>query len=329
MMIFAMRRPTYIIIILFLTGLMITDCGRGKAKDTGNGKLTIATLRGPSSMGMIRLIDSLNTGGNHTVKVEILSEPLQIRKMMIDGSADFVILPTTMAAITYNKGFGYRLVAVPVWGTLYLAGSDTTIKSWENLRGKRVYLMARGMTPDELFRYLLRRNGIDPEKDIKLDYSFPTHIDLANATGAGRAPLAVLSEPLASMVMKNNKTVRRIFSLDEEWAKFEGTPLAETAFIAKKSVLEKNRDLTEKLIASYKLSTDWVNRYHDSAAVLIVKYNILPDYEAAFNAIPLSNLKFKRAGDVRNEVIEYLNVFYRMNPDIIGGKIPDEEFIYQ
>lgn len=49
-----------------------------------------------------------------------------------------------MAAITYNKGMDYRLVAVPVWGTLYLVGQDTAVTEWENLKGKRVYVMARG-----------------------------------------------------------------------------------------------------------------------------------------------------------------------------------------
>ncbi|MDA3822771.1 MAG: ABC transporter substrate-binding protein, partial [Bacteroidales bacterium] len=138
----------------------------------------IATLKGPSSMGMIRLIDSLNQGENHTVEVKILNEPLQVRKMMIDHTADFAILPTTMAAIVYNKGLEYQLMAIPVWGTLYLSGSDTTITQWEDLRGRRVNVMARGMTPDVLFRYLLQKNDIDPDKDITLDNSFPTHIDL-------------------------------------------------------------------------------------------------------------------------------------------------------
>ena len=88
-------------------------------------------------MGMIRLIDSLSQGKRHSVQVKILNEPLQVRKMMIDGSADFVILPTTMAAIVYNKGLEYQLIAIPVWGTLYLFGSDTTITRWEDLRGKK------------------------------------------------------------------------------------------------------------------------------------------------------------------------------------------------
>lgn len=319
----------YIVFLIIPALLVLIGCGKKRAASADHEVLTIATLKGPSSMGMIKLIDSLGSKNNHSVKVVILNEPMLVRKMMIEGTADFAILPSTMAAVSYNKGLDYQLVAVPVWGTLYLVGNDTSIKSWEDLKSRRVYVMARGMTPDVLFRYLLTRNGIDPEKDITLDYSFPTHIDLANAVGAERAEMGVLSEPYASLIMKNNRNVRRIFSLDDEWKKFEGIPLAETAFMAKKSVLKNHRDITEKIISSYESSTRWVNLYPDSAAVLIVKYNILPDYEAALNAIPLSNLKFIRASFIKKEINEYLNIFHKMNPDIIGGKMPDENFIYQ
>jgi NitT/TauT family transport system substrate-binding protein len=72
-----------------------------------------------------------------------------------------------------------------------------------------------------------------------------------------------------------------------------------------------------------------VNQHPDSAAALIVKYGILPEPEVAVNAIPGSNLKFKRADEVKKEIEDYLNVFYKLNPDIVGGKMPDEDFIYR
>ncbi len=279
-------------------------------------------------MGMIRLIDSLNNAGDSNIQIDILNEPIQVRNMMLDGTADFAILPTTMAAILYNKGLDYRLIAIPVWGTLYLVGEDTTITRWEDLRNKRVHVMAKGMTPDVLFRYLLQKNGINPDKDITLDYSFPTHNKLANAIAAGQAKLGVIPEPLVSLVMHKNKKVHPVFDLNLEWSKQQNAPIAMTAFLGKKSILKENLPLVEQLISSYKNSTQWVNQNPDSAATLIVKYNILPDYQVALQAIPLSNLNFVRANKIQTQVNEYLKVFYDMNPEIIGGRIPDENFFY-
>lgn len=322
---YMLRNSLLLVVLLFF----LNGCRNSTLNVYNTSAYTIATLKGPSSMGMIRLIDSLSHGNKNEVKVKILNEPLQVRKMMIDGSADFAILPATMAAIVYNKGLEYQLIAIPVWGTLYLFGSDTTITRWEDLRGRRVNVMARGMTPDVLFRYLLQKNGINPDKDITLDYNFPNHIDLANAVAAGQADLGVISEPFASMAMQNNKAVRRIFSLTDEWSKYEDFPIAETAFMAKKSMIKNNRQIVEKLISGYEASTRWVNQNPDSAAFLIVKYNILPNAEVALNAIPRSNLKFVRAKGIQPQIEAYFNVFYQMNPDIIGGKIPDENFFYQ
>ena len=302
---------------------------RNPARSTGDQpSIMIVSLKGPSSMGIIRLIDSIYNDNNKAVKITILDEPIQVRKMMLDGSADFALLPSTMAAILYNKGLDYKLAGIPVWGTLYLFGQDTTIKSWEDLRNKRVYVMARGMTPDVLFRFLLEENGINPEKDIILDYSFPTHIDLANAVVAGQAVLGVLSEPQVSLVMTRNNNVHTIFDLNSEWNKVRGAPIAQTAFVVKGSTLSSVPELAGKIISACERSVKWVNSYPDSAAGLIVKYNILPDHEVAVNSIPRSNMNFRRAYDIRNEIEKYFEVFYKMNPDIIGGKLPDENFYH-
>jgi NitT/TauT family transport system substrate-binding protein len=323
---FEFMRIRLIIFIVFV--FILTGC-RNQSRNNGD-KLPykIATLKGPSSMGMIRLIDSISNAGVSTFQIDILSEPVLVRKMMLDGTADFAILPTTMAAILYNKGLEYQLIAIPVWGNLYLVGPDTTITGWKDIKNKRVYVMAKGMTPDVLFRHLLQKNGISPEKDIILDYSFPTHIELANAIAAGQAEPGILPEPLVSLVMHENKNIHLLFDLNLEWSKQLDIPVAMTAFLAKKSILKENPQLVEQLILSYKNSTQWVNQNPDSAANLIVKYNILPDYELAFHAIPLSNLNFVRANKIQVQINEYLNVFYDMNPDIIGGKIPDENFFY-
>src|SRR5574344_1178985 len=104
------------VIVLFTVSL--TGCGTGSGENP-EGNLTLVTLKGPSSMGMVQLTDSLSREKNPTCHVVMVNEPLQARKLMLEGKADIVLLPMTMAAISYNKGLDYRLVAVPVWGALY------------------------------------------------------------------------------------------------------------------------------------------------------------------------------------------------------------------
>jgi len=319
-------RVLYVFCILSV--ILLGNCTNRTGRNDQKTVVTIATLKGPSAMGMIKLIDSLDRVEEPGIKVQIVNEPIQVRKMMLDGKADFAVLPTTMAAITYNKGLEYKLVAIPVWGTLFLFGKDSTITRWEDLRHKKVHVMARGMTPDVLFQYLLEKNGLDPQQDITLDYSFPTHIDLANAVAAGRAELGVISEPLVSVVIQKNKQVRAIFDLNREWEKIQGSPVAQTALLVKDGIIEKNPRLVESVLDAYERSSRWVNENPDSAAVLIARYEILPNAEVALQAIPGSGLHFVRARKIRSQITDYLQVFYDMNPQIIGDKLPDETFYY-
>ena len=198
-----------VLIYLILLSLSLWGCNNEK----DNQKITIATLKGPSAMGMIKMIDSLKNNINTNFEITIYNEPIQVRKLMLENKVDLAILPTTMGSILYNKGIPYQLVAIPVWGTLYLVGKDTTFNTWNDMKGKKVNLMAKGMTPDVLFKQLLIQNGLNPEKDLQLDYSFPTHIDLANAVASNQVDLAVISEPLVSMVKQKNKNVKTIFNL--------------------------------------------------------------------------------------------------------------------
>ena len=318
-----------IILLLWLIPfLLISGCGQRSQIVDNQSDIVIATLKGPSSMGMIKFIDSINIDVVSNIKIVILNEPMQVRKMMLDGSADFAILPTTMAALLYNKGVDYRLIAIPVWGSLYLLGSDSSITEWKDLRGRRINVMGRGMTPDVLFRYLLEKNGLNADSDVLLDYSFPTHIDLANAVAAGLADMGVVSEPLASLVLDKNRGVNTIFDLNLEWEKLEGVPIAQTAFVGRESFMRHNPQVVKEIVSAYERSSQWVNTNADSAASLIVKYDILPEYWLALHSIPRSNIRFVAAAGIREEIDRYLKVFYDINPEIIGGKMADENFIY-
>ena len=330
-----MKKSLYTFIFLSAFLPFLAGCGNesDNEKDT---KCTVITLKGPSSVGMIKMIDSiklrdfLNKPGKKKpwIKIEILNEPLQVRKMMIDGTADFAILPMTTAAALYNKGLDYKLVAVPIWGTLYLCGKDPSIKTWKDLKGRRINLMAKGMTPDVLFRYLLMKNGLNPDRDVKLDYSFPTHTSLTNAMIAGVVDIGVLTEPFVSMAADKNKSLLTIFDLNAEWLKACGTPIAETAFVGKSKFIINHPKLTAEILKEYANSTNWVNANPDSAAILTANYQILPNPAVTRSAIPRCNLRFVKAADAQKDVNNYLNTFYNMNKEITGGKMPDSTFYW-
>ncbi|MCK4662844.1 MAG: ABC transporter substrate-binding protein [Bacteroidales bacterium] len=318
-------------IFLFIL-LILISCKEKQNKTKENTVVKIATLKGPSAMSMVKMIDS-KVFKDKNIKAEFIikDEPIQIRALLLQNETDFAILPTTFAALLYNKGVQYKLAAIPVWGTLYLFGEDTCIKEWNDLKNKHIYVMARGMTPDVMFRFLLEKNNIDPENDVKLDYSFPTHIELANAVAANKAKLAVISEPLVSMVIAKNPKVKPIFSFDKEWeiATQGEIPLTQTALIVNPEFASKHKDLVDEFLTEYKKSSEWVNRNTVEASKLIVKYNIILNEKVAQSSISRSNIKFEYAYNIKDGINKYLEIFYNFDPKITGGKLPDEEFYYK
>lgn len=289
----------------------------------------IATLRGPSAMSMIKMIDEMDTLQGKSAEFIIKNEPVQLRPLILQNKVDFAIVPTNMAAILYNKHHAYHVAAIPVWGTLYLFGSDTSISSWSDLRNKKIHLMAKGMTPDVMFRYLLDENGLNPNSDVKLDYSFPTHIELANAIASGKAELGVISEPMVSMVKQKNSSVHSLLSLNNEWKKITGLSIPQTSLLVNNKFAENNNEWVRQFLAEYKKSIEWVNNNPEQASELIVKHNILDNKQTAEKAIPACNIKYQDAREAKQTIVSYLEIFYNMNPDIVGGKIPDEKFYYK
>ncbi len=319
-----------IFVIILIAVLIISSCKNIPSPE--KQKITTATLKGPSAMSMIRMIDRPDTLiGGFSTEFEIKNEPNQVRMLILNEQVDFAVVPSTMGALLYNKTGKYILAAVPVWGTLYLFGSDTSIHTWSDLKGKTVSLMAKGMTPDIMFRYLAEKNGVNPAKDIKLDYSFPSHIELSNAIAAGLSDLGVISEPLVSIVSEKNKNVKPLINFNSEWIKLFGdnVPFAQTALLVHKDIAGKYPGAVDDYLEKLERSIQWVNLNPEKAAGLFVKHKIMPDSATAVHSIPRCNLKFSHAGEEMNGIQEYFKVFYNFNPSILGDKLPDEKFYYK
>ncbi len=322
-------RPSVFYTIIFSTVILsFLSCNTKSPDDVA---VEVLSLKGPSAMSMLFMMDELKEINKTPLSFEILDEPLQIRARMLKEEPEFALIPTNMAANLYNKGVPYQVAAIPVWGTLIVFGKDQNIVDWQDLKGKRIHLMAKGMTPDILMRFLLMKNGLDPDHDIILDYSFPSHADLANAVIAGLSEIAVLSEPLVSMVLAKNKEVKPIFNLDEEWKKVfrNDFSIPQTSLVVKSSFALENPEFVVSFINEYQEFCSQIDNNLPQAGQLAVHFEILPEASIAINSIPGCNMHVMPSWEAYERVISFLEVFYTFNPESIGGKMPDENFFFQ
>lgn len=299
-------------------------CAQSRTEET---RINIMVLSGTTGLSLVKMLEEHpSLGGNVTVDYTVVKAPDQMVAKVISGEADIAALPTSTASILYNKGIPIKLGAITNWGVMYLLGREQTVKDWKELKGKEVAGIAKGTSPDLLFRYLLSANGLDPDQDLALRY-YPTPVELAQMAIAGRVDLAFLPEPWVTEVITKNSSYRILLDFQEEWKKVEHRreSYPQSCIVIQKKLIQERPEIVVRFLAEAASSSRWVNEQPEAAGLLAQKH-IFISAAAAQAAIPRCNLRFAVADDIRQEVDYYLRKFYEFNPQSIGEKVPDENF---
>lgn len=293
--------------------------------------ITVDYLGGPSAISMIKMLkEKPYLGKNTNVTYEMLKQVPLIQANMLNKKADFIVAPTNMGAMVYNKTKGeYLLADVYSWGVLYLSSTEE-IKSWEDLKGKEIYLIGKTGTPGIVTNNLLKLNGLEPEKDVKLIYlSSPQ--ELASYMIAGKAKTAILPEPVQTQVLMKNKNVKVAMNIQEEWAKKYDSKLGfpQSSIFVKKELVDSRPDVVRAFLREHKASINWVNANKADAGLTGKELGIMPSEKIIEKSIPRCNLNYVDAKDAKKATEDFLKTILSFNPKAIGDKLPDEGFYYE
>jgi NitT/TauT family transport system substrate-binding protein len=289
--------------------------------------IRIGILEGPSAVSFIQLIDQAPIIQGKRIEIILKSEPMQIQALMMQNKLDFAILPTVMAANLYNKGLKYRMVACPIWGTLYLLTNGTE-KKIDDLQGKAISVFGQGATSDILVRRLLVQKGLN---NVKIDYTYTTNQEISQALLFRKTSLAVVSEPMVSNLMAQDPTIRIVSKIDcEEYMNNSDVDIfVQTSFLVNDRFITDYPELVSKVCEVYSASCNFTYEQPENAAKLLVAHGLYPNVDIAKRSIPYCNIQYVAAFALEREVNRYLTIFYESNPESIGGKLPSTDFIYQ
>jgi NitT/TauT family transport system substrate-binding protein len=294
-------------------------------------KLKIGALKGPTGMGMAQLMEQDAAGATAgDYEFTLLDSPDDMTAKIINGELDAAAIPTNLALTLYNKTNGaIQLAAVNTLGVLFVLEKGDTIHSIADLKGKTVYTSGKGATQDFAFRYILKMNGLDPDKDVTLDYKLQ-QAELAAAAASGDAPVALLPQPHVTTAMMKNPDLRIALDVTKEWEKVAGSAgkLAMGCLVVQKKTAEADKEAFQAFLGEYKASAEYVNANLDQAAELIAKYAILPNAAVAKKAIPLSNITYIDAQEAKPFLEQFYKVLFDFEPKSVGGKLADDVFYY-
>lgn len=301
-------------------------------------KLDQIDLLGPISPVTFPFLQLKDTGALRDLtgqtQVHIARTVDILRTQAITGEMHFAAMPTYVAANLYNRGIKLRLVNVSIWGNLFIVGeAGAPVRTLADLQGQRLIIPSRGDAPDLIFRYLAEAKGLDIAKDIKVEY-VPSPMEAAALLAAGKTRFAVLSEPAVTTALlrarQEGRTLERLIDLREVWGEATGAAgrIPQAGIVALPAVAERD-DLIWAFNQAYTQAAAWAVANPDGMGALAEAGIEGVRAPAASSALRFSELRAVPAMAVRQELEFYFSRLQELEPDIIGGRLPDEGFYWQ
>lgn len=321
--------------ILLLLTLVLTSCASNEANNENKKEtdfitqtenileqeiskdLVISSMKGPTGMSLAPL---KKDGYNISIKGSIEEQMTSMQK----DEADIFLIPSNLYAKLQNKDGNLKLLSANVGMALSLVGQHE-INSIEELSGKTIALTGKGAVPEVIIKNLLESYGMLDEVNLNF-VKDPT--EAVPMLLKDENSVALLPEPFATAILIKNENLVTAIDLRESW-KEKGLPnIITSVIVTKTDVYESKKDDIDAFVKDYQnkivelinspLSSTNLNYEKVIEELGIVKAPI------AIKAIP--SIEF--LGDVNNykdDLKAFLENILDLNPELIGGKLPNME----
>ena len=306
------------------------DTAQAETVKIENLDVKVAAPSGAPTLSMIKMFkENPDFGDNVTVSYESVKSADAMASKVISGEVDIAVVPTNLAAALYNKGNDYKIVASSVWGILYIVGNEE-VTTLEDLKGKEIQTIGRGLTPDIVLRYVLSKNGINPDTDLTLTYMGEA-TEVASSFISGKASFAVIPEPALSNVMLKKPDTKVLFDLQEQWSKSSGTSSSypQASLIISADLIENNPEFVDSFIKEYEAGIKWLAENKDLAGHYSEELETGLSKAAVVNGLERLNIEFKSTKDAKLALEEYIKVLFEYQPETVGGKLPDAGLYFE
>ena len=254
-----------------------------------------------------------------------------LKSLIAQGQTDLAATPSYAAANLFNKGVGIRLVAVQVWGMLYVLGPEgSSAQGLEALRGQTVAVPLPNNMPDLVFRYLLAQKGWDAQADLTIQ-SFPTGQEALNALLTGQVSYAVLPEHAASVALAKGKqaglALERTVNLQSAWAEVTGGkarfPMA--GLVMPQSLTDSEPGLVGAILDELDAAVAATNAAEEATIKAISERTEVPA-PIVSEVIPRLQLEVVPAAEAKEELEDFFTRLATISPDVVGGSLPADDF---
>ncbi|MHB8130592.1 MAG: ABC transporter substrate-binding protein [Mobilitalea sp.] len=177
---------------------------------------------------------------------------------VLSGDCDIGFMGAEASIYVYNEGAEDYVVNFAQLtqraGNFLVSRDSKEVFSWKNVKGKTVIGGRPGGMPQMVFEYILKKQGIDPKKDLTIIQNIDFGLT-SQAFSSGQADYTIEFEPAAT-ALELEGVGKVVASLGVESGK-----VPYTAFAVKKSYLEKNPDVIQGFTNAIQKGLEFVSTH--------------------------------------------------------------------
>lgn len=337
-----MKKRTVSLLMCLVMILGISACGKPAANVSGSGAsssapgvsqsqpevspgqpVNVMAMTGPTGVGAAQMMSD-NAAYNFTV----VAGNDEVAPALAKGEVDIACIATPVAANLYNKNGGITVLAVNTLGVLYILDKDSSVTDVASLKGKTIYATGQGANPEFVLDHLLTQNGLDPDKDVSIEWMTAQEVTARMVQSTDG--VCLLPVPAATALMIKDSTVREALNISDEWDKISESPLVMGCVVVRNAFMQEHPELVEQFMADYEASINFMKDEANlaSAAEMVAANGIAANAAIAAKAIPQCNLIFMDGEEMRSAIQSYYEVLFTANPASIGGGNPDDDFYF-
>ena len=334
-----MKHIKSVVSLLLAVALAFTLAGCGTKEEPAaddSDELTPAevnlyVLSGPTGIGAMNLWAAADAGETaNTYHITMPGANDEVVAALSNGQADIAAVATNLAATLYNKtDGGVTVLAVNTLGVLSLLGNGGEAASIADLAGRTIYAPGQGANPEYILRYVLRGNGLDPDRDVTLRF-VGEGSELLTVWQTDPEAVILAPQPVATSILMQNENARTLFDMTEEWDKVSGgeSTLMMGCVIVRNAFLQEHPDAVTLFLQEYAASIEKAQSDAAGTAALCEQYGLIPKVALAEKALPYCGLTFVTGAEMKAGLSGYLQVMFDADPRSVGGAMPDDGFYY-
>ncbi len=240
---------------MVLVSLIFTSCGTATKDKVTLSEVTRSVFYAPQyaaiNQGFFEeegiILELSNGQGADKVMTAVLS-----------GQVDIGFSGPEACVYVYNEGKeDYAVVFAQLTkrdGSFLVGREPEPDFKWENLKGKYIIGGRKGGVPEMTLEYVLKKHDLIPNVDLTVDTSVQFAV-MAGAFTGGTGDYVTLFEPTATMLEKEGKGYV-LTSIGQDSGE-----IPYTAYYAKKSFIEKNKDLIQRFTNAIYKGQKWVDSH--------------------------------------------------------------------